>query len=203
MAPVNINVPGIKSAMESVHTCLEDMLVQFNKMNEALDTVANAHKSENSHAIQQDVLKIDEDLREAYKAMKETHSEVYQKGNALLQRAGEAPIAEPDTPAPWAARSPGGNNGDDIVYDPQALAHYEEAHASAQQAGTIVTEINDLFQNKIPAAFDSQASTSIVKHQGEITSNFEEAHQGLLKLLGETAPGEMDELFALDRQLGS
>ncbi|TEA06109.1 MULTISPECIES: hypothetical protein [Mycobacteroides] len=201
MAPVNINVPGIKSAMENVHTCLEDTFTQIKKMNEALDTVVNAHKSTNAQTIQQDAAAIERDLREAFAAMKQTHSDVYEKGNALLVKAGQPTIPEPASPELGPERSPGSYNDEDIVYDPQALEHYQEAHATAQQAGTIVAEINDLFQNKIPVAFDSQASASIVAHHQVINGNFEEAHQGMLKLLGDTAPGEVDELFALDRQL--
>ena len=120
---------------------------------------------------------------------------------ALLKLAGEAPIAEPDVPNLGPERSPAGHSGDHVVYDPQALEHYNEAHANVAQAGSLVNEINDLFQNKIPVAFESQAAASIVAHHQVIHSKFEEAHNDIMKLLGDTAPGEVNDLFALDRQL--
>lgn len=201
MATVNINVPGIKDAMTQVHTCLEDSFVQIKKMNEALDTVERVHQSTNAQTIQQDVVKIEGDLRAAFTEMASAHHDVYEKGNALLKLAGEAPIAEPDVPNLGPERSPGGHSGDHVVYDPQALEHYNEAHANVAQAGSLVNEINDLFQNKIPVAFESQAAASIVAHHQVIHSKFEEAHNDIMKLLGDTAPGEVNDLFALDRQL--
>lgn len=201
MGKVAINVPGIKSAMESVHTCLEDAFVQIKKMNEALDVVQKAHQSQNAQTIQQDVCRIEEDLRAAFTEMKHAHHDVYEKGNALLKMAGEPEIPEPGSPDLGPERSPGHYGGEDMVYDPQALEHYNEAHGNVQQAGTIVNEINDLFQNKIPVAFDASAAQSIVAHHHVIHSKFEEAHNAIMKLLGDTAPGEVNDLFALDRQL--
>lgn len=93
------------------------------------------------------------------------------------------------------------SDGADIHYDPQALSHYEDAHATIQQAGALAQEINEVFQNQIPQVFVAGASASISAHHRIINEKFEDAHNQLVKLLGETAPGEVHDMFGLDQRL--
>lgn len=202
MSAVKINVPGIKAAMEDVNSLLHEASTQFVQMNDALDFVQKSHQSENAYTIQQDVYKIDQDLRASYAGMLQTHSDVYTNGNRLLAAAGEPTIPEPPVPGMWPERSVGHHGGEDVVYDAQALEHYNDAHQKVQQAGMLISEVNDLFQGKIPVAFDAQTSASIVARHHDINGHFVEGHGGLVRLLGDTAPGEVNDLFALDRQLG-
>ncbi|QLL06000.1 hypothetical protein [Mycobacterium vicinigordonae] len=93
------------------------------------------------------------------------------------------------------------SEGTDIHYDPAALTHYEDAHATIQQAGSLAQEINDVFQTQIPQVFVAGASESIRAHHRIIHEKFEDAHAQLVKLLGETAPGEIHDMFGLDQRL--
>lgn len=91
----------------------------------------------------------------------------------------------------------------DVHYDPAALTHYEEAHAKIQQAGSLAAEINQVFQTQIPQVFVAGASASIAEHHRIINEKFEDAHNQLIKLLGETAPGEVHDMFGLDQRLSN
>ena len=91
----------------------------------------------------------------------------------------------------------------DVHYDPAALTQYEEAHGVIQQAGSLAQEINHVFQTQIPQVFVAGASASITEHHRIINEKFEDVHQQLTKLLAETAPGELHDMFGLDQRLSN
>lgn len=93
--PVSINVPAVSSAMSSVQDCLNHTKQHIDQMVEVLENVKRLHVSENATAIMNDANHLESDLREIVNQMTQTRDEVFDKGNALLQQAGHAPMPMP------------------------------------------------------------------------------------------------------------
>ncbi|SKX52621.1 hypothetical protein [Mycobacteroides abscessus] len=203
MAPVNIDLGALPTAMGEVNDCLAKTCSQFSQMHEALASLAgNLHNSPNAAEIHSTAKKIDDELHVIYRAMGDAHDKVYESGNALLAAAGKDPMPKHDAPAPWPEMEPHRGNDDVITYDPAALDHYADAARAAQGAGTVAQDIKQLFEVTIPSAFGAQASQAISAEYNTINANFEEVNADLEKLVGQTAGDDMNDLFALDARLG-
>ncbi|QLL05999.1 hypothetical protein [Mycobacterium vicinigordonae] len=93
--PVSINVQAVSSAMGNVQTCLDNTRHHIEQMTQVLETVKRLHVSDNATSIMTDANNLESDLREIVDQMTQTRNEVYEKGNALLQQAGHAPMPMP------------------------------------------------------------------------------------------------------------
>lgn len=91
---------------------------------------------------------------------------------------------------------------DGVFYDvPQALQSYGDAHSTLLKIGALAQDINNVFQNEIPQVFVSGASASVQEHHRVINGKFEEVHAEFVKLMGDVAQNEVQDLADLDRRL--